>query len=44
MVSVSVGSAFFPAAGSSGEELLSEADRSMYEIKERHYSKLLSVP
>jgi len=44
MVSVSVGSAFFPAGGSSGEELLSEADRSMYEIKERHYSKLLSVP
>jgi diguanylate cyclase (GGDEF)-like protein/putative nucleotidyltransferase with HDIG domain len=44
MVSVSVGSAFFPAGGSSGEELLSEADRSMYEIKERHYSKPISVP
>ena len=38
MVSVSVGSSFYPADGASGEELLSEADRSMYEVKEKHYS------
>jgi diguanylate cyclase (GGDEF)-like protein/putative nucleotidyltransferase with HDIG domain len=44
IVSVSVGSAFFPADGMSGEELLSEADRSMYELKEEHYSKFQSVP
>jgi diguanylate cyclase (GGDEF)-like protein len=44
MVSVSVGSSFFPAGGDSGEELLSEADRSMYEVKERHYSKLQPAP
>jgi len=44
MVSVSVGSSFFPAGGVSGEELLSEADRSMYEVKERHYSKLQPAP
>ena len=43
IVSVSVGSAFHPADGVSGEELLSEADRSMYEIKEKHYSKLQPV-
>jgi diguanylate cyclase (GGDEF)-like protein/putative nucleotidyltransferase with HDIG domain len=39
IVSVSVGSAFYPKDGVSVEELLSEADRSMYEIKEKHYSK-----
>lgn len=38
VVTVSVGSAFYPQDGSSGEELLSEADRSMYEVKEKHYS------
>ena len=38
-VSVSVGSSFYPADGATGEELLSEADRSMYEVKEKHYSK-----
>jgi diguanylate cyclase (GGDEF)-like protein/putative nucleotidyltransferase with HDIG domain len=43
-VSVSIGSAFYPADGSSGEELLSEADRSMYESKEKHYSRLQAVP
>jgi diguanylate cyclase (GGDEF)-like protein/putative nucleotidyltransferase with HDIG domain len=43
IVSVSVGSAFYPKDGVSVEELLSEADRSMYEIKEKHYSKLLPV-
>jgi len=40
MVSVSVGSAFHPDDGVSAEELLSQADRSMYQIKEKHYSKL----
>jgi diguanylate cyclase (GGDEF)-like protein/putative nucleotidyltransferase with HDIG domain len=39
IVSVSVGYSFYPENGSSGEELLSEADRSMYEAKEKHYSK-----
>ena len=43
IVSVSVGSSFHPAHGTSGEELLSEADRSMYESKEKHYSKLQPV-
>ena len=38
-VSVSVGSSFYPTDGATGEELLSEADRSMYEVKEKHYSK-----
>ena len=43
IVSVSVGSAFHPADGVSGEELLSEADRSMYESKQKHYSKFQTV-
>jgi diguanylate cyclase (GGDEF)-like protein len=43
IVSVSVGSSFYPADGASGEELLSEADRSMYEVKEKHYSTADSV-
>lgn len=43
IVSVSVGCAFHPENGVSGEELLSEADRSMYESKEKHYSKLQTV-
>jgi diguanylate cyclase (GGDEF)-like protein len=43
IVSVSVGCAFHPENGVSGEELLSEADRSMYESKEKHYSKLQPV-
>jgi GGDEF domain-containing protein len=42
-VSVSVGSALFPADGVSSEELLSQADRSMYQVKEKHYSKLQPV-
>ena len=36
-VSVSVGAAFFPQDGETSEELLSEADRAMYESKEDHY-------
>src|SRR6266568_3878007 len=43
IVSVSVGSSFYPSDGASGEELLSEADRNMYEVKEKHYSKAESV-
>jgi diguanylate cyclase (GGDEF)-like protein len=43
IVSVSVGCSFYPADGASGEELLSEADRSMYEAKEKHYSKFEAV-
>jgi len=42
VVSVSVGSAFYPNDGVSAEELLSEADRSMYQIKEKHYSNFQS--
>ena len=43
IISVSVGSAFYLADGVSGEELLSEADRSMYEDKEKHYLKMETV-
>lgn len=38
VVTVSVGASFYPEDGNSGEELLSEADRSMYDVKEKHYS------
>jgi len=37
IVSVSVGASFYPEDGGSGEDLLSEADRNMYEFKEKHY-------
>ena len=43
IVSVSVGNALFPDNGLSSEDLLAEADRSMYQVKEKHYSKLQSV-
>jgi diguanylate cyclase (GGDEF)-like protein len=43
IVSVSVGCSFYPEDAASGEDLLSEADRDMYEIKEKHYSKAESV-
>jgi diguanylate cyclase (GGDEF)-like protein/putative nucleotidyltransferase with HDIG domain len=43
IVSVSVGCSFYPADGASGEELLSEADRNMYDAKEKHYSKAEAV-
>lgn len=36
-VSVSIGCAFHPQDGVTSEELLSEADRAMYESKEMHY-------
>jgi diguanylate cyclase (GGDEF)-like protein/putative nucleotidyltransferase with HDIG domain len=39
IVTVSVGCSFYPADGDSGEELLSEADRKMYDVKEKHYLK-----
>jgi diguanylate cyclase (GGDEF)-like protein len=44
IVSVSVGNALFPDNGLSSEDLLSEADRTMYQVKEKHYSKLQPVP
>ncbi len=37
VVSASVGAAFYPKDGVTSEELLSEADRAMYEAKENHY-------
>ena len=43
IVSVSVGSSFYPTDGATGEELLSEADRSMYDMKEKHYSKVEAI-
>ncbi|MGC1417580.1 MAG: HD domain-containing phosphohydrolase [Candidatus Acidiferrum sp.] len=36
-VSVSVGASIYPQDGATPEELLSEADRAMYEVKESHY-------
>jgi len=39
-VSMSIGCAFYPQDGVNSEELLSEADRAMYEAKEEYYSKL----
>jgi len=39
VVSVSVGSAIHPQDGETSEDLLSEADRAMYEAKEDHYRK-----
>lgn len=39
VVSVSIGCSFYPENGASGEELLSEADHSMYGAKEKYYSK-----
>jgi diguanylate cyclase (GGDEF)-like protein/putative nucleotidyltransferase with HDIG domain len=40
IVSVSVGYAFYPNDGQSAEELLTEADRRMYEIKREHHQKI----
>jgi diguanylate cyclase (GGDEF)-like protein/putative nucleotidyltransferase with HDIG domain len=37
IVTVSIGAAFYPEDGLTAEELLSEADRRMYEEKESHY-------
>ena len=43
IISVSVGFSLFPADGASGEELLSEADRCMYDVKEKHYSTMAQL-
>jgi len=40
VVTASVGSAFHPGDGSTAEELLSEADRRMYESKENYYRQI----
>ncbi|HJZ65054.1 MAG TPA: HD domain-containing phosphohydrolase [Candidatus Acidoferrum sp.] len=40
VVTASIGCALFPNDGATPEELLSEADRKMYESKELHYRKL----
>ena len=37
VVTASVGAAFYPQDGVTAEELLSEADRAMYDAKESHY-------
>jgi diguanylate cyclase (GGDEF)-like protein/putative nucleotidyltransferase with HDIG domain len=39
VVSVSIGGAFYPEDGGTAEELLSEADRRMYEAKEQYYKQ-----
>lgn len=40
VVTVSVGCAFYPEDGSTAEELLSEADRRMYETKANYYKQV----
>ena len=42
-VSVSVGTAVFPRDGSDADELLAEADRSMYKAKQAHKQKRTSI-
>jgi diguanylate cyclase (GGDEF)-like protein len=44
VVTVSIGCAFHPEDGATAEELLSEADRRMYESKEKYYRQLGEVP
>src|SRR5438132_10742179 len=39
VVTASVGSAFCPQDGATAEQLLAEADRLMYESKEKHYKR-----
>jgi len=39
-VSVSIGHAFYPADGGNAEQLLAEADRRMYNVKNSHYVKM----
>jgi diguanylate cyclase (GGDEF)-like protein/putative nucleotidyltransferase with HDIG domain len=44
VVSASIGVAFHPQNGVTAEELLSEADRSMYAAKEKHYKERNQAP
>jgi diguanylate cyclase (GGDEF)-like protein/putative nucleotidyltransferase with HDIG domain len=44
VVTASVGAAFYPKDGLTAEELLSEADRAMYEAKEIHYRERVVPP
>jgi diguanylate cyclase (GGDEF)-like protein len=43
-LSVSVGTAFSPQHGDDTEQLLAEADRQMYRVKQRHYQDAEVVP
>jgi diguanylate cyclase (GGDEF)-like protein/putative nucleotidyltransferase with HDIG domain len=40
LVSVSIGQAFYPADGPNAEQLLAEADRRMYAMKNSHYASI----
>ncbi|HUK53915.1 MAG TPA: HD domain-containing phosphohydrolase [Candidatus Binatia bacterium] len=44
VVTASIGCAFYPEDGATAEELLSEADRRMYETKELHYRNSGELP
>jgi diguanylate cyclase (GGDEF)-like protein/putative nucleotidyltransferase with HDIG domain len=44
VVTASIGCAFYPKDGSTAEELLSEADRRMYEAKETYYKLRREAP
>jgi len=44
VVTASIGCAFYPKDGSTAEELLSEADRRMYEAKETYYKLRCEAP
>jgi GGDEF domain-containing protein len=39
-----VGHAFYPEEGSDAEQLLSEADRQMFQQKKRHHNRLYTKP
>jgi GGDEF domain-containing protein len=43
VVTASIGCAFYPKDGATAEELLSEADRRMYESKETYYKQRREV-
>jgi diguanylate cyclase (GGDEF)-like protein len=44
LVSASIGTACYPKDGMTAESLLSEADRTMYESKEKHYQQIAALP
>ena len=44
LVSASIGTACYPKDGMTAESLLSEADRTMYESKEKHYQHIAELP